>query len=750
MAIAVGQRFVRRQEAARSSTSNTTAADIGYDTAVLSEGGYGTWGSDEVTVDTAGKYLYIADLGQVDVVSTRAVGTLVPVVNGVTQEPVGLATHRYLRNSGGAQAGASIGAGILDLAVSDAVGVRNPGAILSVDALGNYATDSSAGGALQLIRLPDNDFLHLERNTDQSIATSLINSTRPWLDSSGTWTKITWPTEVSDTGNWHAASSGDVILPANSKFLIVATTSCKSYNNNRQGFVSRLSINGTIRQSGSGYQRNLSSEGVPVVLPYFHETGGSTETLFVDATMEEETSTAASDQVVANSVLQIILLNASTEWLHADNGAADSLTTALAGTGTWYETPLSSTFRADGGSNLSLDAANNAVQNDSGGILGVLAIGWHRWDRDSTASTTRKVPWARFVNGGTQVGYGRGGAFSRGAQGGWATWQAHYASVATIDMANAADLTLEVNDPASAVNSDMGIYASTNRHFLGLQVLNLSTLEASSGKSGTALTTAIPVTSGIGEKGAQGTAATSTSATTSATGQAARSGPAASTITASTSGVGYKGGKGAASTTTPTNTTGSGSKGGTGTATSTATTSTSGVGSRGASGTATTTATVTTTASGSNSEGGISLANTVYYGESIEGVKVNAKGVGSTQATFDESGYVESEPNSDLLTAMKDQGGHAVDFEGTEEALTPGTVQTATTMKAIVLRNSTGATVLNIRDENGTGTLVVGPITIAAGKERVIVFPTALTFATGVFIDVDSGGLHATPGFLIP
>ena len=289
MAIAVGDRFVRRQNAARASTSNTTAADIGYDTAVLSEGGYGAWGSDEVTVDTAGKYLYVGDLGQVNVASTRAVGTLVPVVNGVTQEPVGLATHRYLRNAGGALEGASIGAGILDLAASDAVGVRNPGAILSVDAVGNYATDAGAGGACQLIRLPDNDFVHLERNTDQSIATSLINSTRPWLDSSGSWTKITWPTETSDTGNWHAASSGDVILPANSKFLVVWTTSFRSVNNNRQCFVSRLSVNGTIRQSGSGYQRNLSSEGPPAMGMYLHETGGSPETLFIESTMEEET-----------------------------------------------------------------------------------------------------------------------------------------------------------------------------------------------------------------------------------------------------------------------------------------------------------------------------------------------------------------------------------------------------------------------------------------------------------------------------
>ena len=99
MAIAVGDRFVRRQDAARASEPNTTAADTGYDTAVISDGsGYGTWGAgetDTTRVDTAGKYLWIGDLGQVnDSLSNRGVGTLVPVVDSVTQEPVGLASHR--------------------------------------------------------------------------------------------------------------------------------------------------------------------------------------------------------------------------------------------------------------------------------------------------------------------------------------------------------------------------------------------------------------------------------------------------------------------------------------------------------------------------------------------------------------------------------------------------------------------------------------------------------------------------------
>ncbi len=479
MAIAIGQRFVRRHDAARTSTSNTTAADIAYDTAVISEGGYGTWGvgeTDTTRVDTAGKYLWIGDLGRCNLNSQRAVGTIVPVVDGVIQDPVGMGTHRFLRNSGGAQMGASIGFGILDLAADADVGVRNPGAIGSVDAVGNYATDSSFGGACQLMRLPDGDFLHLERTADQAITQSNINTTRPWVNSSGTWTKLTWPTETSDGGAWHAGGSGDVILPANSKFLIVWTTSCYSTHSvDRMALVTRLSIGGVIVQSGSGYQRDGNSQGPPANGMYLHETGGSTETLFLEATQESEQNTTETPQF-ADGALQIIELPSGAEWIHVDNGTTDSLTTALETPGTWITTPLSSAFRADGGSNLSLDGANNAVQNDSGGSLGVLAIGWHRWDRDVTGDNSRKTPWTRWNNGGTVLGYGIGSAYSRGDQGTTDCWQGHHCAAALLDMADAADLTIDVDGPSITTNSDMGVYASTNRHFLGVQVLDVSTL----------------------------------------------------------------------------------------------------------------------------------------------------------------------------------------------------------------------------------------------------------------------------------
>lgn len=477
MATSPGQRFVRRHNAARSSTSNTTAADIGYDTAVLSEGGY-TWSSPEVTVDEAGLYLTVFDIGQVQLASTRAVGTLVPSVN-TTDQARFRATHRYLRNSGGDE-GASIGMAILDLAASDDVKVRNPGVLTPTDALGNYATLASFGGALQLIRLPATNFTHVERTVDAAeCGVSNINTTRPWLDSSGTWAKITYNSEVNDDDSLYSGSGGDITLAANTKYMVVWGFTAYSTDASRHVYVGRLSIGGTNVQSGSSYQRNTASQGPPICGMYLHETGGSAETLFLEATQESEGADAGTPQI-SDAYLQVLELPSSSEWIHVDNGATDSLTTALASVIVAYDTPLSSTLRADGDSNLSLDSGNDAVQNDSGSSLPVLAIGWHRWDRDSGASGTRKMPWTAWDNGGTFVGYGVAGAYSRGQQSGDDTFQAHYCSVAAMDLANGADLSFTAGCPASSSNADMGVYASTSRYFLGVQVLNLDTLDASS------------------------------------------------------------------------------------------------------------------------------------------------------------------------------------------------------------------------------------------------------------------------------
>lgn len=146
------------------------------------------------------------------------------------------------------------------------------------------------------------------------------------------------------------------------------------------------------------------------------------------------------------------------------------------------------------------------------------------------------------------------------------------------------------------------------------------------------------------------------------------------------------------------------------------------------------------------------MANSLFYNRDHN--VVAADGDGLAQSVHDAQGISEIDASDlNLVHALEGARGARVDWEGTEEALTAGTVQSATTLSALVLRNGAGATVLNIRDEDGAGALVYGPITIAANAERVIVFPEqipASVFATGVFIDVDSGGLNATPGFLIP
>ena len=473
--MAVGDRFVRRHNAARTSTANGTAADISYDTAVLNDDilVY-TWASNEITVADAGRYLFIYDLGQCDLASTRAVGTLVPRVAEVDQTRF-RATHRYLRNSGGSQQGASIGMCILDLAANDDVSVRNPGALSPTDAIGSYATNSGFGGGIQMIRLPDTDWTHVERTTDAAeVGTSNINTTRPWLVGSGTWSKITYNSEVNDDDGLYPGTGGDLTLAASTKYLIVWGVTAYSTDSSRHTYVAGLNIDGDRVQTGSGYQRNTAAQGPPMVGMYLHETGGSAETLYLECTHETEGGDAGTPNV-SDAYLQVIELPSGAEWIHVDNGATDSLTTALAGTTTWYDTPLSSTFRADGDSNLSLDSGNNAVQNDSGGTLPVLAIGWHRWDRDGGTSGNRKNPWLHWYDG-SRIEYGIAGAFSRGQQSGDDTFQAHMCSAITKDMANAEDLRLSVQDEASSNNSDMGIYASTSRYFLGVQVLNLDTL----------------------------------------------------------------------------------------------------------------------------------------------------------------------------------------------------------------------------------------------------------------------------------
>jgi len=474
-----GDRFVRRHNAARTSTSNTSAADITYDTAVLSDGSGFTYNGPDVEVDTAGPYLFIFDIGQADHAgSDRDVGTLIPRINGSTDKVRHRATHRYLRNSGGAQHGASIAFAILDLAATDDVRVRMPGALTPTDAIGTYATNASYGGGMQLLALPDNDWTHVERTSDAAeCGVSDINATRPWIDSSGTWTTVTYNDEVQDDDGLYPGSGGSLTLAANTKYMVVWGFSAYSSDTSRHAYVGRLQINSVNVQTNSGYQRNGSSQGPPLSGVYLHEVDGSSDTLIVQCTQESEGGDAGTPQV-ADAYVQVFELPSDAEWIHVDNGTTDSLTTALAGVSTWYDTTLSSTFRADGDSNLSLDSGNDAVQNDSGGTLPILAIGWHRWDRDAGTSGDRKNPWTRWDNGGSPVGYGVAGSFNRGQQSGDDTWQSHHTSAALMDLANAADLSFQVNDEAFATNADMGVYASTSRYFLGIQVLNLDTLDA--------------------------------------------------------------------------------------------------------------------------------------------------------------------------------------------------------------------------------------------------------------------------------
>ncbi len=479
MATDPGQKFIRRHNAARSSTSNTTAADISYDTAVTLEGGY-TWSSPEVTVDEDGLYLCMFDIGEVQLSgSTRAVGTLVPAVN-TTQQSYYKARHRYLRNSGGNH-NASFGCCVLNLTNGDDVKIRNPGALTGTDAVGNYATNSGQGGGFQMLYLGDLSFTEVRRGSNQSMTITYANTTRPWVDSTPTLNQITWTSEVQDDDGLYGGSGGDLTLAANTKYLIVYGGTMDGTSAQRHTHNLVLDIGGTNVQRTTGYCRNAGSEGPPMQGMYLHEVGGSAETLKLHGYVEQEDNTVSNTVNLEYAYLQVVTLPDDAEWIHVDNGTTDSLTSALLGTTTYYDTPLSSTVRADGDSNLSLDSGNDAVQNDSGASLPVLAIGWHTWDRDAGTNGTRKHLWSYWGNGGTRLAYGISGAYNRGQQGNDDTHRLGYVGGATMNLADGADLSFVTRDPQSGANSDMGVYASTSRYFLGVQVLNLNTLSAAGG-----------------------------------------------------------------------------------------------------------------------------------------------------------------------------------------------------------------------------------------------------------------------------
>ncbi len=146
------------------------------------------------------------------------------------------------------------------------------------------------------------------------------------------------------------------------------------------------------------------------------------------------------------------------------------------------------------------------------------------------------------------------------------------------------------------------------------------------------------------------------------------------------------------------------------------------------------------------------MANSVYYSKfrSI----VAASGDGAAVATHSSKGITQIDASdANLVDAVVRQGGARVDWEGSEEALTDGTKQTALTMTVLVIRNGAATTILNVKEEDTNGTVLVGPITIAADAERVIVFPERIVTANGtdaIFLETPTGALHATPGFLIP
>ena len=146
------------------------------------------------------------------------------------------------------------------------------------------------------------------------------------------------------------------------------------------------------------------------------------------------------------------------------------------------------------------------------------------------------------------------------------------------------------------------------------------------------------------------------------------------------------------------------------------------------------------------------MANSAFY--ALNKNTVASSGDGAAVAVHSAKGIAEIDAtDANLVDAVKQQGGVQVDFEGEDEAITDGTKQTALTLRGLWLFNGAATTILTIKEEDTNGTIIFGPITIAANKERIIIFPEQLVTANGtdaLFIETPTGALAGTQGYLIP
>ena len=146
------------------------------------------------------------------------------------------------------------------------------------------------------------------------------------------------------------------------------------------------------------------------------------------------------------------------------------------------------------------------------------------------------------------------------------------------------------------------------------------------------------------------------------------------------------------------------------------------------------------------------MANNLFYSRAKS--TVSAAGDGFATAEFDAEGLAEIDASdANLVAAVEQARGVQVDWEGSSEAITDGTKQTALTLRGLWLFNGASTTILTVKEEDTNGTIIFGPITLAANAERIIIFPERLATANGtdaIFIQTPTGALAATQGFLIP
>ena len=469
--MSAGDYWVRRQSAARSGFSNTASATLTWDQAELDVGGW-SYSSGELTLPETAPYLLIYDIGLAEQASTIGHGTLSPRVNGTTLGRYSGTTRYTAANVDGASFAAFMAMFDADAEVSVRVGSVVPES-------GTFDSPVDMGGGFQALQLPNINRLRVSYTLGAAsvVRTGSVGS-RPIVESDLTWTTCVFDDYADDTDNFYDpdAGTGDITLKSRRRYLIHAGGRMRSAFTDRQNDLMRLTIDGATKQVVTGYYFDTDFNDPEMQCLYLHKTGETDEVLNLDFAIEQDADTT--DAVMHRAYVEVIELPESAEWIHADNGSVDWHSgTLLSSLTAWYDMPLGAVQKQH--AKGALVSTAEGVKNVSGETMPVLVIGWQFWDRDATSSSVYKDIVSQFeVDDSSALGYGMAGSLQRGNPGSDAAYLSGFVGAAIVELADGSYIKQRVRaQHQSSGNQDAGVFVSENRNFLGMQVLDLRTLD---------------------------------------------------------------------------------------------------------------------------------------------------------------------------------------------------------------------------------------------------------------------------------